>query len=57
MIAYKKNGRSENKEYVVPTLNDSYWILILFVLKAFDFNMCEITAIATDCGWLLLVRH
>ena len=53
----QKNGKSGTMEYVVPTLTDPYWILIWFVLKAFDLKTCEITATATDGGWLLLDRE
>ena len=52
----KKDGKSGTMEYVVPKLTDPYWILIWFVLKAFDLKTCEITATATDGGWLMLDR-
>ena len=44
----KKEGKSGNKENIVPKLINPYWILNWFVLKAFDLKAWEITATAAD---------
>ena len=46
IIHKKKEGKSGNKENIVPKLINPYWILNWFVLKAFDLKAWEITATA-----------